>query len=67
MVWIYNLISFVDKNNRDWASIESPFAIFEYISYDETDFNYMCHIYTTGCYDKKGYDIIQNETTTKYG
>ena len=62
-----NIISFVDMNNREWASKESPFGIFEYVSYDETDFNYMCDIYTTGCYNKKGsqpYDI-RNKWQTK--
>ena len=62
-----NIISFVDKNNREWASMESPFGIFEYVSYDETDFSYMCDIYTTGCYSKKGsqpFDI-RNKWQTK--
>merc|ERR1712228_982738 len=49
-----SIISFVDLNNREWANRESPIGIFEYVSYDESDFKYMCDVYSTGCYNKDG-------------
>eukprot|EP01084_Bolivina_argentea_P223249 377776_1 len=53
------IISF-NYMNREWASINNPIGYFEYITLDESDFEYMCQDYGHGCYKKPGsqkYDI----------
>eukprot|EP01083_Nonionella_stella_P031943 87397_1 len=62
-----SIVSFVGTDGREWASVESPLGIFEYVSYDETDYNYMCTVYGTGCYKKRGSQnyTIRNKWQTK--